>query len=248
MWNLQQDWLRPGESADGCVSEGEEVDLDPRAEFKEGRSTFDEPMSTIRLGPNAHQTTWVGLNTHRLVREGIERVLAANADLFAWNPADMLGIDPKFMCHKLALLPQARPVSQRKRKLGDERRTTVEIEVAQLARVAFIREVVYITWLENVVMVKKSNDKWRMCVDYTNLNKACPKDTYPLPSIDHLVDNTSGYGMLSFLNTYYGYNQIPMYPTDEDKTTFMTTRSNYCYQVMSFGLKNAGGDLSKVNE
>jgi len=81
-----------------------------------------------------------------------------------------------------------------------------------LTRVGFIREVVYTTWLANVVMVKKSNGKWRMCVDYIDLNKACQKDTYPLPSIDRLVDSTSGYGMLSFLDAYSGYNQILMYP------------------------------------
>lgn len=78
--------------------------------------------------------------------------------------------------------------------------------MSQLTRVGFIREVTYTTWLANVVMVKKSNDKWWMYVDYTNLNKACPKDMYPLPSIDRLVDNTSGYEMLGFLDAYSWYN------------------------------------------
>jgi len=89
-------------------------------------------------------------------------------------------------------------------------------------------------------MVKKSNGKWQMCVDYTDLNNACLKVTYPLPSIDQLVDNTSGYGMLRFLDAYSGYNQIWMYPSDESKMAFMTERSDYCYKVMPFGLKNAG--------
>jgi len=115
----------------------------------------------------------------------------------------------------------------------------VEVEVAQLARAEFIRELVYNTWLANVVMVKKSNGKWRMCVDYTDLNKAYLKDIYPLPSIDRLVDNTSGYELLSFLDAYSEYNQIRMYTPDKDKTAFMTDRSNYCYRVMLFGLKNA---------
>lgn len=71
-------------------------------------------------------------------------------------------------------------------------------EVGKLLDAGFIREVKYITWLSNVVMVKMSNGKWRMCIDFTDLNKACPKDTYPLPSIDGLVDGVSGYEILNF--------------------------------------------------
>lgn len=144
-----------------------EINLDPRAEFEEGRPTFDEPMSMVQLGPGSHQVTRLGLSTPELVREGMERVLKNNADHFAWSPADMSDIIPDFMCHKLALFLQAKPVSQRKRKLGEERREAVEIKVAQLANAGFIREVVYTTWLANVVMVNKFNGKWRMCVDYT---------------------------------------------------------------------------------
>jgi hypothetical protein len=88
-------------------------------------------------------------------------------------------------------------------------------------------------------MVKKSNGKGCMCTDYTYLNKACPKDSYPLPGIDRLVDNTSGFQYLSFMDAHLGYNQIRMNTPDEDKTTFMVDTTNYCYQVMPFGLKNA---------
>lgn len=104
----------------------------------------------------------------------------------------------------------------------------------------------YTTWLVNVVMVKKSNGKWRMCTDFTDLNKACPKDTYPFPSIDNLVDGVFGYEVLSFLDAYLGYNQIPMYPPDREKTAFITERSNYCYEVMPFGLKNAGATYQRL--
>jgi len=79
-----------------------------------------------------------------------------------------------------------------------------------------------------------------MCVDYTDLNKACPKDAYLLPSIDRLVDGEADKRMLSFLDAFFGYNQIPIYDRDIGKTTFITEASNYCYQVMPFGLKNAG--------
>ncbi|XP_020592205.1 uncharacterized protein LOC110032761 [Phalaenopsis equestris] len=95
-------------------------------------------------------------------------------------------------------------------------------------------------------MVKKANGSWRMCVDYTDLNKACPKDSFPLPRIDQLVDATSGHQMLSFMDAYSGYNQIRMNPMDEEATSFQTDKGLYCYQVMSFGLKNAGATYQRL--
>jgi hypothetical protein len=85
-----------------------------------------------------------------------------------------------------------------------------------------------------------------MCTDYIDLNKVCPKDAYPLPSIDQLVDNVSGYGLLSFMDAYSGYNQIQMHPGDEEKTAFMTDKANFCYKVMPFGLKNAGATYQRL--
>ena len=113
--------------------------------------------------------------------------------------------------------------------MGEERRRLVREEVDKLLKANFIREVRYSTWLSNVVMVKKANDKWRMCTDYTNLSKACPKDAYPLPSIDRLVDDASWFQVLSFLDAYSRYNQIRMHTSDEEKTTFITEDANFCY-------------------
>ena len=85
-----------------------------------------------------------------------------------------------------------------------------------------------------------------MCTDYTDLNKACQKDPYPLPSINALVDASSGYRYLSFMDAYLGYNQIPMYPPDQEKTSFLTPKANYCYIVMPFGLKNTGATYQRL--
>jgi hypothetical protein len=95
-------------------------------------------------------------------------------------------------------------------------------------------------------MVKKANEKWRMCTDYTDLNKACPKDPFPLPCIDKLVDNSAGYKYLSFLDAYSDYNQIPMAPEDLDKTAFITDLRVFCYNLMPFGLKNAGATYQRM--
>ena len=95
-------------------------------------------------------------------------------------------------------------------------------------------------------MVKKKNGKWRVCIDFTNLNKACPKDSFPLPKIDQLVDATAGYERMSFLDAYSGYNQIRMNKEDRIHTAFITERGIYCYKVMPFGLKNAGATYQRL--
>ena len=109
-----------------------------------------------------------------------------------------------------------------------------------------IREVHYSEWLANVVMVKKANGKWRMCVDFTDLNQACPKDSFPLPRIDQLVDSTDRHKLLTFMDAFSGYNQILMAEEDQEKTAFVTSQGLYCYRVMRFGLKNAGATYQRL--
>ena len=114
------------------------------------------------------------------------------------------------------------------------------MEVMKLLAVGFIREVTYPEWLVNVVLIKKSNGKWQFYIDYTNLNKACPKDCFSLSRTDQLVDTTTGHEMLSFLDAYSGYNQILLSKSDQAKTAFTTNQGLYYYQIMPFGLKNTG--------
>src|ERR1044072_1695933 len=130
--------------------------------------------------------------------------------------------------------------------MGEEKRRAVKEETDRLLRANFIREVEYPTWLANVVMVRNANGKWRMCTDYTDLNKHCPKDAYPLQNIDLLVNRASGYKLLSLMDAFSGYNQIPMHSADEEKTAFMTEHSNYCYKTIPFGLKNAGATYQRL--
>ena len=112
--------------------------------------------------------------------------------------------------------------------------------------VGFIQEVYYPDWLINVVLVKKANGKWRMCVDFTSLNKACPKDSFPLPRINQLVDSIVGHKLLTFMDAFSGYNQIKMAKEDQEKTFFITSRGLYCYKVMPFILKNAGAIYQRL--
>ena len=116
----------------------------------------------------------------------------------------------------------------------------------KLKRAGAIKEVFYLKWLANTMMVKKKNGKWRVCIDFTDLNKACLKDPFPIPRIDQLVDVTAGHPWMSFLNAFQGYHQIPLALEDQEKTTFVTPTGNYHYKVMSFGLKNAGSTYQRI--
>jgi len=145
-------------------------------------------------------------------QDEVAAVISRHLDAFAWSASDMAGVDPNFLCHHLTMDPKVLPVRQRRRKFNEERRLVMQEETKKLLSAGHIREIQYPEWLANVVLVKKANGKWRMCVDFTDLNKACPKDSYPLPSIDALVDSASGCKMLSFLDAFSGYNQIKMHP------------------------------------
>ena len=112
--------------------------------------------------------------------------------------------------------------------------------------VDFIREVHYPDWLANVVLIKKVNGKWRMCVDFTDLNKACPKDSFPQPRIDQLVDSTARHKLLTFMDAFSRYNQIKIAEKDQEKTAFIMSQGLYCYKVMPFGLKNARATYQRL--
>ena len=109
-----------------------------------------------------------------------------------------------------------------------------------------IKEVFYPEWLANTVVVKKKSGKWRVCVDFTDLNKACPNDPFPMPRIDRLVDATVGHPRMSYLDAFQGYHQISLAVENQEKTAFVTSVGNYHCKVMPFGLKNAGSTYQRM--
>ena len=166
--------------------------------------------------------------------------------MFAWSHEDMPRIYPSVITHSLNVYPSSKPVRQKKRVFAPERDNAIKEEVQKLTTAKFIQEVYYSDLLANVVMVMKANGKWRMCMDFTDLNKACPKDSYPLPRIDQLVDSTAGHKLLSFMDAFSGYNQIRMDKVDQEKTSFITSQGLLCYKVMPFGLKNARATYQRL--
>jgi hypothetical protein len=163
-----------------------------------------------------------------------------NLDVFAWQISDMPGIPREVIEHKLGIDPAFKPIKQKERRYTPDRRETIRLEVNKLLEAGFIRPVDYPIWLANPVLVEKPDGSWRMCIDYTSLNKACPKDEYPLPYICQIVDFTASCELLSFLDAFSGYHQISLAIDDEEKTTFITPFRIFCYTKMVFRLKNGG--------
>jgi hypothetical protein len=132
------------------------------------------------------------------------------------------------------------------RRFGDEKRHAIAKKISKLLKAGFIKEVIHTKWVANPMLVPKKNKKVMcMCVDYTGLNKACPKDHFPLPRIDQVIDSMEGSELLCFLDAYSGYHQIKMKETDQLATSFVTPYVTYCYVTMPFGLKNAGATYQR---
>ena len=141
----------------------------------------------------------------------------------------MPGLDPKIAQHYLSVS---------KRKYSPLIENQIASEINKLKEANFIREVQYPSWLANIVPVKKKNGQIRICIDFRDLNKACPKDAFPLPIPDILLDNVVGHEMFSFMDGFSGYNQVGTHPTHQAKTTFVTPQGTFLYEKMAFGLCN----------
>ncbi|RVW26255.1 Transposon Ty3-I Gag-Pol polyprotein [Vitis vinifera] len=206
---------------------------DEIAQPSSDRDSFDHDSGPIdeRVSPAAGDVETVDFGTEDQPRElkigsplstderdRLIHLLRSYLDVFAWSYEDMPGLDPSI----------------------------VKEEIQKQLSVGFISVVEYPEWLANVVPVPKKDGKVRVCVDFRDLNKASPKDDFPLPHIDLLVDGTAGHSMLSFMDGFSGYNQILMAPEDMEKTAFITEWGTYCYRVMPFGLKNAGATYQRA--
>jgi ribonuclease HI len=183
-----------------------------------------------------------------LDEEKLISCLSRNKDVFAWSALDLVGVSHTIIEHGLGIDPSVRPKKQRLRKMSDEKTEAAKAEVHRLLEANFIEPIAYPTWLANVVMVQKKSGKWRMCIDFTSLNKAYPKDNFPLPRIDKIVDSVAGCEVMSLLDCFSGYHQIYMKEEDKASTGFITPFGTYCFIRMPEGLKNAGSTFSRLTK
>jgi hypothetical protein len=158
----------------------------------------------------------------------------------------MPGVPRELIEHALNVHPKATPKKQCLRRFAHDKREAIKREITKLLAARFIKEVIHPEWVANPVLVMKKNNEWRMCVDYTDLNKHCPKDHFGLPRIDQVVDSTVGCVLLCFLDCYSGYHQIALKEEYQIKTAFITPYGTYAYKTMSFRLKNAGATYQRA--
>ncbi|XP_030947425.1 uncharacterized protein LOC115971567 [Quercus lobata] len=203
-----------------------------------------EDLEKFAIGNDPEKFFQVGAQLPPQEKVELVEFLKTNVDVFAWNAYEAPGVDPSFICHHLNVNPSVTPRKQPPRHSSKDHSDAVRDEVMKFKQARAIKEVFYLEWLANTVVVKKKTGKWRVCVDFTDLNKACPKDPFPIPRIDQLVGTTVGHPRMSFLDAFQGYHQISLALDDQERTTFVTPIGNCHYKVMPFGLKNAGGLFS----
>ena len=230
------------------ISQGEVLDAAPAPLQLEdgGQCTVDE-LVEINLGTEDDpRPTFVSASLTLQERESYREFLIEFRDCFAWSYKEMPGLDPQVATHKLAIDPQFRPVKQLPRRFRPELQDSIIAEVDKLIAAGFIPEVQYASWLANIVPVEKNTGQLRICVDFRDVNRACPKDDFPIPITEMVVDSTTGYGALSFMDGSSGYNHIKMDEHDAINAAFRTPKGNFYYTVMPFGLKNAGATYQRA--
>uniref|UniRef100_A0A2N9F794 RNA-directed DNA polymerase n=1 Tax=Fagus sylvatica TaxID=28930 RepID=A0A2N9F794_FAGSY len=196
---------------------------DPKTSAKEELEVID-----LSSNSNVHRPVSISASLSVEERTHLIELLREYQDVFAWQYDEMPGIDPKLVAHSLNVEPGTRPVVQSMRTFHPEVEAQITQEVKKLLAAGFIKPIQHPRWLSNIVPVKKKNGQIRCCVDFRNLNKACPKDEFPLPNMDLLIDSAAGHAM------------------DAEKTAFRTPIGNFYYTVMPFGLKNAGATYQRT--
>ena len=168
-----------------------------------------EDLGKVVVGDDPEKFFQVGTQIPLLEKEQLVDFLRKNVDVFAWDAYEALGVDPNFIYHHLNVNPPITPRRQIPQRPSKEHAETVKNEVTKLKQAGAIKNVFYPQWLANTVVVKKKMGKWRVCVDFTDLNKACPKDPFPMPRIDQLVDATVVRHRMSFLDAFKDTTRCP---------------------------------------
>ena len=159
-----------------------------------------EDLDKVIIGDDLERFFQVGAQLPLQEKEELVEFLRRNVDVFAWDAYEVRGLDPKFICHRLNVDPSVTPKKQPPQRSSNEHVEAINSEIVKLKQAGAIKDIFYPQWLANTVVVKKKTGKWRVCVDFTDLNKACPKDPFPMLRIDQLVDATVDHSRMSFLD------------------------------------------------
>jgi hypothetical protein len=219
--NRQVHVINEDESNEAAVAEEQKAEAQMRQSMKGAEAERMKAVDVTKTVPLCadvpNRTVMIGTEISTEDEDRLLEFLRNNQDVFAWSKSDLAGVHRSVIEHALNTDPRVKPKLQRQRPMSADKVKSAEAEVQKLLDARIIREVQYPTWVANVVMVPKKNDNMRMCIDFTELNKACLKDPYPLPRIDVIIDQAAGCDMLSLLDCFSGYHQVWMRREDEQK-------------------------------
>ncbi|GJS98565.1 reverse transcriptase domain-containing protein [Tanacetum coccineum] len=223
-------------------------------EVKDILSCVDAEERIVVNDQYPEQKIVIGRQLPTKIKIRLQGLMRAYADVFAWTTAHMTGVPRTIIIggeafnteHRVNELKHLEPVKQKKRSLAPERNKAIHTQVEELTKANILREVKYQTWVSNPVIVKKANERWKLCVDFTDINKACPKEHHSLPMIEQKVEDLHRHRLKCFLDAYKGYHQIPIAEKHEEKTAFYTREGVLCYRRLPFSLKNAGATYQRL--
>jgi len=211
--------------------------VSPMEETVEGAKCKD--LDKIVVDDDSERFFQVGAQLPPQEKKELIKFLRGNIDVFAWSAYETPRVDLNFIYHHLNVNSSVTSKRQPPWHSSKDYSDAIKDEVIKLEQAWAIKKVFYPKWLANTVVVKKKSGKWQVCVDFIDLNKAYPKDSFPMSRMDQLMDAIVGHPQMSFLDAFNGYHQISPAPGDQEKTAFVTPTGNYHYKVMSFNLKNA---------
>jgi hypothetical protein len=167
-------------------------------------------------------------------------------DIFTWSYKEMSSIDPEIVIHEIKTYPETKPVRQCLHPVHPRKAAAIKLEVEKLLKASFIYPVALTDWVSNLVPIDKKQGTIHVCVDYRDINKACPKDNFPTPFVDQIVDDCAGSEIFSLMDAFSSYNQINIVPEDQHKTAFICPWGTFAYRKLPFGLKNASATFQRI--
>lgn len=208
----------------------------------------EDSLEEENLGVNVFKPVCISSTLSNEMKSKLISLLFSYMDCFAWSYDEMPGIDRSLIEHELPIKPGYKPVKQPSRRMSNEVTLLVKEEIEKLLKAKFIKPTRYVEWLSNIVPVMKKNGKLRICIDFRSLNSATPKDEYPMPIADLLIDSAAKYEIMTFMDGHAGYNQIFLAERDTNKTALRCSGAlgTYKWLVMPFGLKNAGATYQRT--